>query len=75
MPFDKECIFKSILGSWYDNGFKLAEIDDDFVKLTFKDKDVGVYNQCKVTPETLQRDCKNFWNEQLNIYTGAFNDR
>jgi hypothetical protein len=69
MGINKKCMYKAALGSWAELGFDLADEADDFAVLTFKGKVIGRYNQTKVIPEMLQRDCKAFWDDQLNIFT------
>jgi hypothetical protein len=70
MTISNESKLVAALGSWRDNGFELVEIGDDFIQLKFKGTIIGCYNQTKVTVETLQHDCCEYWNEQLQKFTG-----
>lgn len=49
-----------ILGGFTEDGFSIEELGDHIIALYFKDKQIAIYNQLRVTPEILQGECQRF---------------
>jgi len=56
----RRSILDETLGEYKDYGFSLVEPDSLFTELYFKDKRVAIYNQDKVTFDTIREGCRNY---------------
>ncbi len=56
----KQSVLNEALGEYAEFGFRLEEPDDHVTILYFKDKQIAVYNQSKLTYEILHEGCRNY---------------
>ena len=59
-PKNRAEMLNATLGDYADLGFRLEEPDDHVTVLYFKDKQIAVYNQDKLTIPTLHEGCRNY---------------
>jgi len=55
-----------LLGQYQGKGFRLVEPDDHLVALYYKDEQIAVFNQTKLTIQELHRTCAQ-WLQKIGL--------
>jgi len=56
----RQSILEAALGGFQYYGFRLAEPDDHFLELYFKDKKIATFYQGSVTIKIIREGCRNY---------------